>query len=64
MWGKSDQDGCGGEEKERRTEAEVDGHCKCGLEGERTVERGDAKPDCVETICQILRTHVKWEKMQ
>ena len=25
---------CGREEKERKTEAEVDGQCKCELEGE------------------------------
>ena len=30
MWGKSDEDGCG-REKERKTEAEVDGQCKCEL---------------------------------
>ena len=31
----------GREEKERKTEYEVDGQCKCGLEGEGTVEGGD-----------------------
>ena len=30
-----DNDGFGGKEKERKTEAEVDGQSKCGLEGER-----------------------------
>ena len=30
----SDEDGCGEEEKERKTEAEVDGQCKCGLESD------------------------------
>ena len=25
----SDEDGCGGEEKERNTEAGVDGQCEC-----------------------------------
>ena len=40
MWEKSDEDGCGGEEKERKTEAEVDGQCECGLEGEGTGMRG------------------------
>ena len=33
---RSDGDGCGGE-KEGKTEAEVDGQCECGLEGEGTV---------------------------
>ena len=28
-----------GEEKEKKTEAGVDGQCKCGLEGEVTVGR-------------------------
>ena len=37
MWENSDEDGCGGEEKERKTEAEVDGQCKYGLRGEGTV---------------------------
>ena len=27
----------GGGDKERKTEAEVDGQCRCGLEGEQTV---------------------------
>ena len=44
MWGKSDEDGYGWEKKERKTEAEVDGESRCGLEGEGTVGRGDAKP--------------------
>ena len=34
---KTDEDGCGGEEKERKTEVKVDRQCKCGLEGEGTV---------------------------
>ena len=43
MWGKIDEDGCGGE-KERKTEAEVDGQCKCdsrgkGLSGEEMQKR-------------------------
>ena len=38
----SDEDGYGGKEKERNTEAGVDGQCECGLEGEGTVGRGDA----------------------
>ena len=32
----SGEDGCGGE-KERKTEDELDGQCKCGLEGQGTV---------------------------
>ena len=51
MWGKSDEDGCGGEEKERKTEVEVEGLCQCGLEREETVG-GEAKPGCVEATCQ------------
>ena len=30
----------GGEEKERKTKAEVDGQCECGLEGDGIVGRG------------------------
>ena len=41
--GKSDDDGCGWEEKERKTETEVDGQCKCELEGEGVVSRTDPK---------------------
>ena len=37
---ESDEDGCGGEEKEMKAEAGVDGQCKCGLEGKGTVGRG------------------------
>ena len=59
MWEKSDEDGCGGEEKERKTEAEVDGQCKCGLEGKGTVWRGDAQLGCVEATCQINRPNVE-----
>ena len=32
MWVKGDDDGCAGEEKERRTEVEVDGQHKGRLE--------------------------------
>ena len=42
------------EGRRRKTEAEVGGQCKCGLEGEGTVGRGDAKPDCVEATCQKI----------
>ena len=35
--GTSVEDGCGWEEKEGKTEAEVDGQCKCWLEGEDTI---------------------------
>ena len=31
--GKSDDDGCGGEEKQKKIEAEVDGQCECGHVG-------------------------------
>ena len=51
------------DEKERKTGAEVDGQCRSGLEGEGTVGRGDAKPGCVEAICQIHHPTCKWEKM-
>ena len=37
--------GLSGEEKERKTEAEVNGQCKCGLEGEGTVGGGEGKDD-------------------
>ena len=33
--GKIDDDGCGRQEKERKTEAEVDGQCECGLAREK-----------------------------
>ena len=57
MWGKSvNEDGCGEEEKERKTEAGVGGHHKRGLEDEGTVGRGDVKPGCVEATCQIHRS--------
>ena len=52
MWGRSDEDGCGGEEKEGKTEAVVDGQCYSGLDGEGTVGGVNAKPGCVEAICQ------------
>ena len=56
---KRDGDGCGGEEKERKTETEVDGQCKCGPEGEGTVEGGDARPDWVEATRQKHLPHVE-----
>ena len=37
--------GLSGEEKERKTEAEVDGQCECGLEGEGIVGGGEGKED-------------------
>ena len=37
--------GLSGEEKERKTEAEVDGQCECGLEGEGIVWGGEGKED-------------------
>ena len=55
--GRNDDDGCGGEEKERKTKAEVDGQCKCGLYGEGTLGGGKAKQDCVEETCRKHRPH-------
>ena len=49
------KDRCGGEEKERKTEEEVDGQCKCELEREGTVGGGDATLGCVDVTCQIHR---------
>ena len=40
------------EEKERKTEAEVDGQCECGHDGEETVGRGYAKPGYMQATCQ------------
>ena len=48
-----------GEEKERKTEAEVDGQCKCGLEGEGTVRGGDARLRYVESTCKIRRPPIE-----
>ena len=55
MWEKSDDDGRGGEEKEKKTEAEVDGQFECGLQGDVTVGGRDAKPGCVEANGQKHR---------
>ena len=38
------------------------GQCKCGLEGEGTVGRGDAKPGNVEATCQKHRPNVEMGK--
>ena len=58
--GNSDGDGCGREEKERKTEAEVDGQCKCGLEGEGTISGEETqKPICAEATCHIHRPHIE-----
>ena len=46
-------------EKGRKTEADVGGQCKCGLEGEGTVGGGDTKPGCVEATGQTHRPHVE-----
>ena len=35
--GKSDEEGCGWEEKEGKIEVDGDGQCRHGLEGEGTV---------------------------
>ena len=40
---KRDEDVCGGEEKERKTEAEVDGQCECGLESDEDGCGGEEK---------------------
>ena len=49
MWGKSGEDGCGGEEKERTTEVEVDGQCKWDFrEKGLSHDRADAIPGCVK----------------
>ena len=37
MWGDELRRCMWREEKERKTESEVDGQCKCGLDGEGTV---------------------------
>ena len=51
------KDLCGREQKERKTEAEVDGHIGqyiCGLEGEGTVAWRRCKTRlCQEATCQI-----------
>ena len=49
------------EEKERQTEAEVDGQCKCGLEGEGTVGGRYAQPGGVEATCRKHRPHKRVE---
>ena len=36
MGEKIDEDGCGGKEKERKTEAKVGGQCSCRLSGKET----------------------------
>ena len=56
---KNDEDGCRREEKENKTETEVDGECKCGLEGEVTVGRGDAKSGCVEATGKKHPLHLE-----
>ena len=45
VWEKSDEDGRGGEEKERKTEVEVDGQSKCGLESDEDGCGGERKED-------------------
>ena len=47
-----------GRRRKWRTEGEVDGQCKCGLEGEETVGGGDAKPGGVGTTCQKRRPQI------
>ena len=38
---------------------EVDGQCKCGLEGDGTIGTGDAKPGCVEATRQIHQPNLE-----
>ena len=52
---KSGEAGYRGEETERKNDMEVDGQCKCGLEREGRVGRGDATPGCAEETCQTHR---------
>ena len=59
---KSDEDGFGGEEKERKTEAEVDGQCECGLEREGPVGGGDAEPFSVYIFGQKHGPHTEVAK--
>ena len=48
-----------GRRRKRKTEGEVDGRYKCGLEGEETVGKGgDEKPGGVGTTCQKHRLHI------
>ena len=37
----------------------MDGQCECGLEGEGTVGRGDAKSGCGEATGQIQRPRIE-----
>ena len=48
---KECKNACGGDEEETKTEAGVDGHCECGLEGEETVGQGDTKPGRLKATC-------------
>ena len=63
-WENSYEDSCR-REKERKTQEEVEGQSRCGLEVEGTVGIGDAKPrggNRLRTIDQTFEQ--KWEKMQ
>ena len=62
--GKMDDDGCGRQEKERKTEAEVDGQCECGLEGEGTAGGGDIQLEWEDATCHIHRPHTEVGYMQ
>ena len=37
----------------------MDSQCKCGLEGEGTVGRGDTKPGCMKATCRIHRPYIE-----
>ena len=63
---ESDEDGCGGEEKERKTEAEVDGQCECGLESDEDGCGGEEKErkkrrwmDSVNVDLRVMRMDVE-----
>ena len=44
----------------------MDGQCKCGLDGEETVGRGDAKRGCVNSEGNVSETYklekTRWKK--
>ena len=42
-----------------KTETEVDGQCKCGLWGDGTAGRDDAKHGCVDKTDQTRRPHIE-----
>ena len=52
-------DGCSWEEKERKTEAGVDGQHQAQLDREGIIGRRDARPDYLETTTPKHRLHMK-----